>query len=293
MATSGSKLTEVDVYWNGVACDETVDGVTRRLADFPIFTATAAEPLVERIVDNIVIERGDPVVGAAEVQFRLRLQSAESTDATRVRDLMDDWEALGIRYNPYGGELQLRVDRKDDGNNAVSRVLLCRVTEWPTCNYVLETGSLGEPGIYVDGADGPGTIAFYPVRMRAEFGLWRKREAKTTTITGADATGETGATVNDGVIPVGCRVTFSNKSGTVNTVTLAATGVDTVTFTSPANTQYYDHHHTTRGDSTGTATVNVGYDLRLPIGSTTWTATAAGGGTIDVAIEYYPYYGSW
>lgn len=293
MATSGSKLTEVDVYWNGVAVDETVDGVTRSLADFPIIGPTPVEPVLERLADSIVIERGDPVVGAVEVAFRIEGQSAESTDATRVRDLMDDWEAMGLRYNPFGGELWLRVDRKDDSNAAVSRQLACRVLDLPTCAHVERLADLGAPGLYVDGAGGPGTRYYYPVRMRAEYGLWRKREAKTLTIAGADATGEIGNVVNDGVTAIGCKVTFSNKSGTVNTLTLAGTGITTVTFTSPANTHYWDHHHTTRGDSAGTATVNVGYDLRLPIGTTAITATAAGGGTIDVEIAYFPYYGSW
>lgn len=291
MATTNSVLTEVDVYWNGTAVDQTVDGVTRSLADFPIIGPTPVDPVLERLADSIVIERGDPVVGAVDVSFMVQGVSAESTDATRVRDLMDDWEAMGLRYNPFGGELWLRVDRKDDGNNAVSRQLACRVLTLPACPHVREVQSVySEPGLYVGGA---GTRYYYPVLMRAEYGLWRKREAKTLSIPAADATGESGNIVNDGVTAIGAKVTFSNKSGTVSSLTLAGSGMTTVTFTSPANTQYWDHHHTTRGDSVGTATVNTGYDLRLPIGTTAVTATAVGGGTVDVEIAYFPYYGSW
>lgn len=285
--------SEVVMYWNGTAVAQTVGNVTRRPADKPgrINPVDLPPPVTPGWQGAYIATADAPFPQSGTGMFRVEGQtSTTSTEPLVLRDLRDDWSLLGARYNPLDGEVMFRVDSVANGGGAVSRQIRARVLSLPTAALVDKVPG-EEGGIYI--APAPTAMRYwYPVKF-ATYGLWRNVTASSVTIS-ATGSGVTGAVVNSGIRRVPTQVEFANKSGTVSSLTLSATGEDTVTFTSPTNGQIADFGYTTPGDfSATTATVNVGAFMTAKAGSTTWTATTAGGGTIDVIIRWYPQFGSW
>lgn len=286
--------TEVVMYWNGTAVAQTVGNVTRAPQDKPgrINPIQLPPPVTEGWQGAFIATADAPWAQSGEGMFRVRgSTSTASSVSNALRDLRDDWSLMGARYSPYDGEVMFRVDSVASGGGAVSRQIRARALSLSVATLVDKVPG-EEGGIYITNAAAH-LRYWYPVRF-ATYGLWRNVTGSSATITAADGSGESVAVVNSGIRRVPVQVEFANKSGTVTSLTLSATGEDTVTFTSPANGQIADFGYTTPGDfSATTATVNVGAFMTAKAGSTTWTGTTAGGGTIDVIIRWYPEYGSW
>lgn len=290
-----TRLADVAVYWNGTAVNQTVGNVTRAMQGYLVVNTTPIAPTEEQMWESVTLETGAPQVGDATGFFTVRgTTSTTSSLAAIERELLDDWSLLGSRYNPFDGLVELRVDRVNASAAAVSRALMVRPVETATTSG--HRGGM-EPGIRLSDTTSGATAKphyYYLVNWRAPYGLWRDRTASTGTAT-ATTSGATLATTNSGIRDVPCRVTIGTTTGSPTTVRLILSSTAYLIITNPVTAQYFDFGYTTAGEYDGDLTIDQSLgDLRIPTGTTNWTAQVTGGtGTVEMTVTFKAEYNSW
>lgn len=292
-----TRLADVAVYWNGTAVNQTVGNVTRALQGYLVANATALTPTEEVMFESVSLETGAPIVGEATGHFTVRGTTSTTSSLVAIeREMLDDWSLMGLRYNPFDGLVELRVDRKDATNTTVSRALMVRAVEVGTVSA--HRGGM-EPGLRLSDTYSSSTAVskphyYYLVNWRAPYGLWRDRTATTATAT-ATTSGVTLAATNSGIRDVPCRVTIGATTGSPTTVRLILSSTAHLIAANPTTGQYYDFAYTTAGEHDGNLTIDQSIgDLRIPAGTTNYTAQVTGGtGTVEMTLTYKAEYGSW
>ena len=287
-----SPLVEVTVKWNGVATVQNVGNVARVWDGDLVVAAAKITPAEEAMWESISMQTGSPIVNPVEGSFRIKgTTSTVSSVANALRDLLDDWRLLGLRYNPFDGPVDLEVTRKNASGVDVVTVLRAQAGDLPAPKIVTR-GEFSE-GIWAV-SDPRQAQYFYPVRFRAAYGLWLASTVEDDAAT-ATTGGVTLTTTNTGVRDRPCRITLGTVTGSPTTATLFLSGNPYLRITSPSTGQYFDFGHTTPGEYDGTASINQALgDLRVPAGATAWTWQVDGGtGTVPMTIEWYPEFGSW
>lgn len=283
-------LSEVSIKWNGSAIAQTVGNVTRTWDGNLVINPANVTPAEVAMWESYSMQVGDPIVAPIEGSFRLQCVTSTTSSAhAAMRDIADDWRLLGLRYNPFDGPVALEVTRKNSAGSSIVTTLTAQASALPAPKLVAEGGI--DEGIWLTGVASQ-IRAFYVVRFRAAYGLWRSSSAETGTGT-ATTGGVTLATSNSGVRDVPARLDIGTVTGSPTTAILYLSGVPYLQITNPTTGQFYDF--TTPGEYTGDATVSAAYgDLRIPAGSTSWTWQVTGGtGTVPATLTWYPEFGSW
>lgn len=259
------------IDWGSTRIDATVGDWTRYVGDFDpgvIEWVTFTSP-------SPTLYGGDIELGAPRItgrRFSFWVNSVFDGTATSTTGAhWEEIEDLQALFNPgASGLVELKTQRKDAGNNTISRSIWVRCVSASPATVVRDAGSSG-----ILMRPGRGQIR-YKVDCYAPFPLWRDTTASTTACT----TGATTCTATiGGPFPVGVKVTFDSVSGATSCALSNNQNAYVVTFTSPATTTVGDFYYTDPTTySLTTATVNTSAMFVLS-GATTNTITKTVTGT--------------
>lgn len=280
-------------YWNGTAIEGARGDVTWELLSTPRGTPAEWKRQEREYYGSVRREVADPVRGDMSFTVLLRgyYSGASSDPAVIQRAIADDVEAIGAEFNPDRGLAELRLDRKDSGNNSISRVATCHVLRLPVWVDGDRQGASG----YSEGYRPHGWHT-YQLDLRCPHGFIQQRTATTESIQ-ATTGGATTSFSYDGQMDAPVRLEVTAVSGaTIFTIVEDDSGdtLATITSTGFSTSSYVDFGYTDEGvpDWSSDISLAAGDWAKILRSTSEWTLTS-NSGTVDVDILYKSRYGTY